>query len=610
MIIYEKLTFIVKYVFIFFLYSYILFFDYIYINIEKKDLIEIDNEINLSFYEKETNFENSHTKIKAIALYYPEYNNISILKYFNNIETANYSTIYKITKLVKAQITLAKRHKVYGFALSYNLFKMDYVSRETFNIFLNIINFPFLLIWRNEEFEKIDFDLIKIFINSITKFLISDNYIKVKKKPILSINNPYKFMNIKNIILMIRKEAKINIGEIFIFYPYVGDFNKKFFLREFDAIYDFSNMDLVEGIFKNNPYILYYSGIIYKNIIINELNINFTLFRACDANLRKFKAFKLEKFYIAHNIIFKWENSHYEQNGGIIFLNSWNDYKNGNYLEPDEKYGYASINTFSKSILNLPFQTNNFSFYEKSESMIAIHVHVFYEDLLNEIINKINSIPVKYDLFISTISKEKKSFIKKCLLNSNADKYEVKIFENKGRDVFPFIKQMKNNFKKYKYICHIHTKKSVHKLSLGKNWREYIYQNLLGSKEIISEILYDFDQNEKLGFIFPETYYGLIKDILDFDNANLGLHIPNKRYMNFILKKIFRKYKIDEKLVFPVGNMFWAKIKAIYQIFNIRLKFPKELNQSNETIMHAIERIWIYLVKLNGYCYKTIFKNY
>ena len=51
--------------------------------------------------------------------------------------------------------------------------------------------------------------------------------------------------------------------------------------------------------------------------------------------------------------------------------------------------------------------------------------------------------------------------------------------------------------------------------------------------------------------------------------------------------------------------MFWAKSKAIYQIFNVRLKYPEELGQTNETIMHAIERLWLYLVKLNGYYYKS-----
>lgn len=38
--------------------------------------------------------------------------------------------------------------------------------------------------------------------------------------------------------------------------------------------------------------------------------------------------------------------------------------------------------------------------------------------------------------------------------------------------------------------------------------------------------------------------------------------------------------------------------------------FPKEKNQTEDTIMHAIERIWLYLVKYNGFYYKEKFYFY
>jgi lipopolysaccharide biosynthesis protein len=63
---------------------------------------------------------------------------------------------------------------------------------------------------------------------------------------------------------------------------------------------------------------------------------------------------------------------------------------------------------------------------------------------------------------------------------------------------------MKTKYKEYKYICHIHTKKSKHESMLGEGWRQYIYSNLIGGKKIVSEILFDFEKNEKLGIIFPE----------------------------------------------------------------------------------------------------------
>ena len=135
---------------------------------------------------------------------------------------------------------------------------------------------------------------------------------------------------------------------------------------------------------------------------------------------------------------------------------------------------------------------------------------------------------------------------------------------------------------------------------------------MLGTKELVSEILNDFELFDKLGFIFPELYYNLLEDIDDYYNSDFVFHRPNKKYMNFILKKLFPKYQIGNKLNCPSGNMFWAKINAVYQIFKIRFfkKFPLELNQTNDTIMHGIERIWLYLVKLNGYYFKIIFKHW
>ena len=185
-------------------------------------------------------------------------------------------------------------------------------------------------------------------------------------------------------------------------------------------------------------------------------------------------------------------------------------------------------------IINLPYKDNFFNFiYLKNKKIIAIQVHLFYIDLLPEIINKTNNIPFLYDLFITIVSPVNKEYIEENLKNySKANKFEVLTVENKGRDVL---------------LMHIK----------GEN---------------------------------------------NLESSNMRYHRPNIKYMNYILNN-FGNFKIGEKLIFPNGNMFWAKIKSIHQMFEIvsKIKFPDEDNQINGTILHAIERIWIYIVKINKY---------
>ena len=590
----------------------------------KKEKIKLDiNKIfEISLFEKNLFFSNYSTKIRPIALYYP--NLINCNHYFNNILEIENSSI---EEFIIKQINLARNHGIYGFAINYIFSYDEKIYDNVLDIFLNNnkINFPFLLNWENDNFKllnNINKELIN-FIKTIKKYLISNNYIKINNKHLISIGNPLAFQNLNEIIFFLRKEATENeIGEIFIIFPINETINKTRYIKLFDGVFDFSKTEPSKKD-ENKLIISYHTGLIYKNKIfnfINNLNDSHIIYRTSILKIpnnsieNNLNDYTLEKYYILNNIIIDWTEKNLNKTNGLLFINSWNNYLEGNYLEPDEVYGYASINTFSKALFNIPFKKNRYQFFNfQNKCIIAVQVHIYYEDLMDEVINKTNNIPVKFDLFITIISKKHKLMIEDIIKKySKANKYEIKLVENKGRDVLPFLNQMKFKIKNYKYFCHIHTKKSKHDTFLGFNWRNYLYGNLLGNKEIISDILIDFEKYGKLGFIFPEVYYGIIKDTNNYYSTEFPLHKPNIKYMNFILEKLFPRFKIGDKLIFPTGNMFWAKVSAIHQIFRIRFKkkFPKELNQTNETIMHGIERIWLYLVKLNGYYYKTIFKQF
>ena len=384
-----------------------------------------------------------------------------------------------------------------------------------------------------------------------------------------------------------------------------------------NGVYEFPPKNIKNNKLKKNKNYYFYTGLIYgRNQNLDNLKDDFFIFRGNmiewdNSSKRKnyfiFGGFSPEKFYLMNKLIIDWTKKHYNKNHQFIIVNSWNNWIEGTYLEPDDKYGYASINSLSKALFNIPFRENNYNFPNLLEiTRIAIQAHVYYEDLILEIINKTNNIPAKFDLYITTTSLEKFKIIRKNVKKfSKSNKYYIIIVDNRGRDVLPLLIQLKTNIRKYKYICHIHSKKSIYSPK-GRKWRKYLFENLLGTNEIVSEILNDFENYHKLGFIFPETFYPL-------SEIALVLGKKEKKYINLILDKIFPGHKIGKKLEFPAGNMFWAKVNSIHEIFelkNIENLFPQEEHKIYGTIMHGIERVWLYLVKINGYYYKKIFKHY
>ena len=626
---------------------YLLYFKNIF---NPKNIIDIDNRINERKFEEDLDFSKYKTDLKIIAIYYPDYLKKDFVhfntnKFEKNIiantltkkERKPYKNLYlrnekSLSQLIKEQINLARNHGIYGFGINYYWFSGKTFDNEPIDLFLDKeINYPFFLIWNNDEKlsdyyehkkttiieQEYKKDDIIIFINKIRKYLINENYIKIKGKPIFAIYDPLIIHNIKEYLSNLRQIAiERGIGKLFLLGTLYN--NKNLHCIElFDACFECPPKNLDLNKFQNNNYNYYYQGLIYnednnyadKN---NKINLFKGIMLEYNNSLVKknnpviFDEYSPEKLFILMKIIINWTTNSHNKDDNFIFINAWNNYEERLFLEPDEYFGYASLNALSRAIFNISFSKNLNLDNIKNISNIAVQAHIFYEDLIIEIINKTNNIPLKFDLYISTTSVGMKNKVIELIKNcSKSCRYEIMILDNKGRDVLPLLTQLKNKIKYYKYFCHIHSKKSKTSPIIGKNWRNYLFNNLLGNVELVSEILSDFENMDKLGFIYPETFYDII-------GLSFILTKKTKKYMKYILRKLFNKVKLGNKLEFPAGNMFWARVTAVYQIFEINFynKFDKEDDQTNDTIMHGIERIWLYLVKLNGFYYKKIFKSY
>ena len=540
-------------------------------------------------------------------------------------------------KVIESQIKLAKSHGIYGFGIYFYWFSGKKLLDKPLNIFIKNtnINFRFLLIWANENWTKRwdgrDKEIIIkqeykpndaiLFIKDIKKYIIDKRYIRIEEKPIIGIYEPNKIPNLRKTIQIWRKKSReLAIGEIFILICINSNKTEDFQnLDLFNASYEFPPRNSLKDnhrILKNETLIYFYPELIYKSLYFNDTLINLSkmpFFRGIMLEwdncprMKKcvlFNNYSPEHFYIYNKIIVDWTQKHFKKDFRFIFINGWNEWGEGSYLEPDNKYGYASINSFSKAIYNISY-TENVRFDCKYR--IAIIAHIYIEDSIKEIINKIYNIPYPFDLFIFSVHIINMDIYKNYIKNnSNINNFEFKLFFNKRKSLLAFFSDFKNKSKIYKYICNINfvTYKNI---NYFEEWKIYLHNNLLGNSRIVSEIIADFENNNKLGLIFPEKYY---KSLIHFsdDINNLDL-----KYLNFILKKIYclnLNINISEEFFdFPEGNMFWAKVSAIYPIFDLYSNAAATKN-FNLILNNNLEKIWVYLTKFNGFLYKKIYKHF
>lgn len=232
-------------------------------------------------------------------------------------------------------------------------------------------------------------------------------------------------------------------------------------------------------------------------------------------------------------------------------------------------------------------------------AQIAVHAHVFYPDLMAEVLEAINHIPFLFDVYLSTDTEEKKQEIQRFLDKNkcNAQNIQVMTIKNQGRDVWPLLAQMSPVIHKYEYLCHIHTKKSNFS-KIGNEWRRYLYHGLLGSERIVKQHFALMEKEKRLGLLFPAT----------FDAVWYAFYWDgNLKHAQKLAERMKFEQKLPEDVIYyPAGDMFWARTDAIDMLFECNMEaddFPPEAPAIDGTVMHAIERLWVYIAREKGYTF-------
>ena len=212
----------------------------------------------------------------------------------------------------------------------------------------------------------------------------------------------------------------------------------------------------------------------------------------------------------------------------------------------------------------------------------AVILHLFYPDLWDEIKLYLNNLGEGFDLFVSVCG-DNSDAIRGIILKDYPDSFVCK-FENRGRDIGPFMEIYPVIAEHYRYICKIHSKKSPH-LSAGDVWRQSLYSELLGSPLRVAEIKTLFDQFPTIGLIAPEGQLLRCQSYLDL-NMGKVVEISKKIGVN-------DPEKFDHD--FPAGSMFWFKVDALKLLLSLDINqesYEKEQGQLDGTLAHALERVF------------------
>ena len=226
---------------------------------------------------------------------------------------------------------------------------------------------------------------------------------------------------------------------------------------------------------------------------------------------------------------------------------------------------------------------------------VAVHLHLYYVDLLPEFVSYFENIPFPFDLYISCKEDADVGEIKTGLKNlKQAKKIDIRPLPNRGRDIAPLYVKFAGEILEHDYFLHVHTKKSLYSGEEKGGWRRFCLELLLGSPEKINGIIEKF-KKENAGLIYPDVHQE-IPTIAYSWLANEGLG-----------RKLFEEYDLgDMPTVFnyPAGSFFWARTDALRPLLERGYTyedFPKEASQTDGTLAHALERILPFVSRKQGY---------
>lgn len=315
----------------------------------------------------------------------------------------------------------------------------------------------------------------------------------------------------------------------------------------------------------------------------------------------------------------------------MIDYKNWTVYSDGNeiidllkYLNEKTSYNTDMVyDSIIKQVNQYDFKYFMHHNYILSEERIekqikhkfktALMMHLYYEDLFEEMLEYAKNMPEYADIFISTQTEEKKKLLEE-LTKNFPNKVKIIVIKNRGRDVASLTVAFREYIYNYDIVCFAHDKKvSQADYSIkGKTYEKHCFGNIMPSKEYVSNVINKFAEDDKIGILAPPVpMFGEYYPAVSGYGCGWGI---NYHLCKDLAERLNITLHLDENKAptAPYGSIFWFRVDALKPLFDLNLTyedFPEEPVPCDGTISHAIERIHPYIAQSKGYYAATIISD-
>lgn len=246
-----------------------------------------------------------------------------------------------------------------------------------------------------------------------------------------------------------------------------------------------------------------------------------------------------------------------------------------------------------------------------TKARIAVCVHVYYVDMVEEILAMCRNIPCNFDFIATTDTEIKADLIKAmCVGESNIRQVIVRVMPvNRGRDMSSLFIACRDLFldDRYDLVCRLHTKKSPQVDGARSNlFKRHMFENLMNSQGYVSNILDMFEDRPWLGLAVPPAVH------ISFSALGMGW-FANKSRASELASSLDLRVKFDKHSpIAAYGTMFWFRPKALRKLFEHQWRyedFNEEPHHVDGGLAHALERLIGYVCQDAGYVVQQVFSS-